>query len=88
MNVSSIVVRTAPENSAKVIESINALENCEVHFHDAEGRVVATLVGEEIQDQMNLLKRVQAIPNVLNAHLAYTYCEDEITRLKGSILEQ
>ncbi len=88
MNVSSIVVKTAPEKTGEVVAGINSLEFCEVHFHDKKGRVVATIEGETIHEQMENLKRIQAIPFVISAYLMYSYCEDElsdsINAIKGS----
>lgn len=80
MNVSSITVRTAPEHLWKVIDTINSLENCEVHFYDSEGRIIATVEGERISDQMESMKQIQNMPFVLNASLMYSYCEDELKR--------
>jgi nitrate reductase NapD len=80
MNVSSVVITTSPEHVQEVKESINSLDHCEVHFHRPDGKIVATIEGEIIDDQMNILKRIQDIRFVLSASLAYSYCEDELTK--------
>ena len=81
MNVSSIVVKTTPEHLQDVIESINAIEMCEVHFNDDQGKIVVTIEGEEISEQMERMKEIQKIPFVFNANLSYSYCEDETSSL-------
>ena len=52
MNVSSIVVKTLPEHVQSVIENLRSSDFCEVHFHDAAGRIVVTVEGEDISEEM------------------------------------
>ncbi len=85
MNVSSIAIKTEPEHLEDVIADINSVDFCEVHFYDTDGRVVITIEGESIQDQMNTLKRIQEIRFVLSANLVYSYCEEELKEAKGQI---
>ncbi len=77
MNVSSILVKTLPEHTGNVIKSINSIDFCEVHFSNKEGKVVVTIEGESINEQMESMKSIQALPNVSSANLVYSYCEDE-----------
>jgi len=85
MNVSSIVVRTTPEHINDVIENINSLDRCEVHFTDPDGKIVATIEGESISGQMETMKHIQGLPFVYSANVSYLYCEDELTELSGQI---
>lgn len=78
MNVSSIIVKTSPEHLRNVAAEINSVTGCEVHFHDETGRIVATIEGRTIGEEMNTLKSVQNIPNVFYANLMYSYSEDEL----------
>jgi nitrate reductase NapD len=78
MNVSSIVVKTVPEHMESVISRINEIDFCEVHFSDAEGKIVVTIEGNSIHDQMESMKCIQGMPFVANANLVYSYCEDEL----------
>lgn len=80
MNVSSIVVKTTKDRLPEVIAGINSIDFCQVHFHDADGKIVATIEGENINDQMERLKVIQAIPFVFSAGLSFSYCEDELIR--------
>ena len=77
MNVSSIVVKTTPEHIEQVISEIDEIDFCEVHFHDEQGKIIITIEGESIYDQMENMKRIQNISFVLNANLIFSYCEDE-----------
>ncbi|KPJ99762.1 MAG: hypothetical protein AMK71_09205 [Nitrospira bacterium SG8_35_4] len=78
MNISSVVVRAAKENIERVMNDINAVEFCEVHFFDASGKIVATIEGESIHEQMECMKKIQGLPDVFSVNLSYSYCEDEI----------
>ncbi len=75
MNVSSIVVRTATENMNSVMTEINSIDLCEVHFNDNQGKIVVTIEGESVHDQIELMKRIQDLPFVLNANLMYSYSD-------------
>jgi len=81
MNVSSIIVKTSPEYLRNVAAEINSFAGCEVHFHDETGRIVATIEGKTIGEEMNKLKSVQNIPHVFYANLMYSYSEDELIEL-------
>lgn len=72
-----------------VIENINAVDLCEVHFSDENGRIVATIEGDDIDEQMEHMKEIQAIPNVFSASLSFAYSEEELgkglERIRDSI---
>lgn len=87
MNVSGIVVKTTPEHLQEVINAINAVDYCEVHFNDAEGRIVATIEGETTDEQMERMKTIQGIPFVFSASLSYSYCEEEVAPALSRINE-
>jgi nitrate reductase NapD len=63
-----------------VVNNINEVDLSEVHFHDSDGKIVVTIEGESISDQMEKLKIIQGIPFVFSANLSYSYCEDELTQ--------
>lgn len=86
MNISSIVVRTAPEHLDNVINDINGLDRCEVHFSDPDGKIVVTVEGESLDEQIASFKLIQKIPFVFNANVAYSYCEDEVENKMERIL--
>lgn len=78
MNVSSIVVKTVPGHMNSVINSINSIDFCEVHFSE-EDRIVVTIEGISIHDHMESMKCIEKVPFVSSVNLAYSYCEDELT---------
>jgi len=69
----------------EVIDNINSLDCCEVHFTDSAGKIVVTIEGESIADQMESLKQIQGIPFVFSADLSFSYCEDELLQSLGEI---
>ena len=85
MNISSIVVKTLPEHVRTVIENLRSTDFCEVHFHDTTGRIVVTIEGEDISEEMRKLKLVQGMPHVLSADLAYAYSERELALAREHI---
>jgi nitrate reductase NapD len=85
LNVSGIVVKTSKKHLQQVIDNITSVDGCEVHFNDSEGKLVVTIEGESINDQMERLKRIQGIPFVYSVDLSFSYCEDELRRSLGEI---
>ena len=77
MNVSSIVVKTNPENMQDVMNTINAIDFCEVHFNDDEGKIIVTIEGESVDEQMERMKTIQNVQFVHSANLSYSYTEEE-----------
>lgn len=77
MNISGIVVRTAPENVDEVIENLRATGLCDIHFNDPAGKIIVTVEGRDISEEMRKMKEIMAVPGVLCANLAYTYSEEE-----------
>lgn len=88
MNVSSIIVKTSSENIQNVMDTINAMDYCETHFSDPNGKIVVTIEGEDIDGQMGLMKKIINIPFVYGASLAYSYCEDELSDSLDKIKNQ
>ncbi len=80
MNISSIVVQCLPENLENVVESLNECEVCDYHFHDEKGRIIITIEGEDVSEELEKLKVIEAIPNVLAADMQMSYSEDELER--------
>jgi nitrate reductase NapAB chaperone NapD len=83
-NISSIAVTTLPEFLGQVINDINALERCEVHFHDARGKIIATIEGETVDEHVSLFKRIQDIPHVFDAGVMFSCCDDEGDAVENS----
>jgi nitrate reductase NapD len=85
MNVSSIVVKTSPEHMKEVINKINSHDLCEVHFKAPDGRIVVTIEGNSIGEQVERLRLIEKIPKVLSANLMFSYCEEELSESLNQI---
>ncbi|MDD2507804.1 nitrate reductase [Aliarcobacter skirrowii] len=80
MNISSIVVTTLPKNLESVIENLKKSGVCDYHMHDEKGRVIITIEGENVEDELKKLKVIEAIPNVITADMQMSYSEEELSR--------
>ncbi|RLD47785.1 MAG: nitrate reductase [Bacteroidetes bacterium] len=78
MNLSSIVIQTNPENLNKVLQTVKSSPDCEYHIHDEKGRIIVTIEGKNTEEEIGKLKKLQAIPHVITAEMAFAYSEDEL----------
>jgi len=78
MNISSIVVQTVPEFLDEVVQSLKDCEACDYHLHDDKGRVIITIEGENVSEELKKLSVVEAIPHVIAADMQMAYSEDEL----------
>jgi len=74
--ISGVVVASRPEHLSNISDEVNGLPWAEVHFSDPKGRLVVTLEAIDLDESMERLKTLQALPCVLSASLA-EYCNDE-----------
>ncbi len=80
MNVSSIVIKTSPEHLKNVLESLNSSDFCEIHFHDELGRIIVTIEGVNVGEEMKKLKLLKKTDRVLSAEMVYSYNEGELEK--------
>jgi len=78
MNISSIVVQTLPKFLDEVVESLKKCEVCDYHLHDEKGRIIITIEGEDVSEELSKLKVIEAIPHVIAADMQMAYSEDEL----------
>lgn len=78
MNVSSIVVKTLPENLDEVVNALKNCEACDYHFHDDLGRVIITIEGESVKEELKKLTIIESIPHVISADMQMAYSEEEL----------
>lgn len=78
MNVSSIVVQTIPKYLEEVVQSLKDCEVCDYHLHDAKGRIIITIEGSGVEEELKKLRVVEAIPHVIAADMQMAYSEDEL----------
>ncbi len=80
MNISSIVVQTLPENLNSVINDLKECEVCDYHFHDDKGKIIITIEGENVGEELEKLRIIEAIDNIISADMQMSYSEDELDR--------
>ena len=78
MNISSIVVQTVPKYLDEVVQSLKDCEVCDYHMHDAKGRVIITIEGAGVAEELEKLRIIEAIPHVITADMQMAYSEDEL----------
>src|SRR5512143_103581 len=75
MNISSHVIKVAPENLETAMDSLRRSGLCDVFFHDPQGTIVVTIEGKDVGEEMDKMRAIQKLPFVLSAALAYCYNE-------------
>ncbi len=78
MNISSIVVQTKPEFLEEVVSDIKTCGVCDYHIHDELGRIIVTIEGNGVAEELKKLKVIEAIPHVISADMQMAYSEDEL----------
>ena len=78
MNISSIVVQCLPEYVEEVVESLKNTPECDYHMHDEKGRVIITIEGNGVSEELEKLKVIEVIPHVIAADMQMAYSEDEL----------
>ena len=78
MNISSIVVQTVPKYLDEVVKSLKECEVCDYHMHDEKGRVIITIEGNGVKEELEKLRVIEAIPHVVAADMQMAYSEDEL----------
>lgn len=78
MNISSIVVQTVPKYLDEVVQSLKDCEACDYHMHDEKGRIIITIEGEGVKEELEKLHIIEAIPHVIAADMQMAYSEDEL----------
>ena len=79
MNISSIVVKTLPKHLNEVVESLKNCDVCDYHMHDELGRIIITIEGEGVAQELKKLKVIEAIPHVMSADMQMAYSEEELS---------
>ena len=78
MNISSIVVQTVPKYLDEVVESLKNCDACDYHLHDEKGRIIITIEGEGVEEELKKLRVIENIPHVVAADMQMAYSEDEL----------
>jgi nitrate reductase NapD len=78
MNISGILVVVPPVHTQATIDRLQALPGIEVHHTDADsGRIVITQEAETIAAEIDGLKRIRALPEIILAEMSYHYFGDD-----------
>ena len=86
MNVSSIIVKTLPQNYDAVWVNLQECDICEVHFGEKEkGIIIITIEGECVEEEIQKLQTIEEMPFIISADMHMSYCEDEIDKMKENI---
>lgn len=78
MNISSVVVQTVPKYLDEVVQSLKDCEACDYHMHDEKGRIIITIEGESVSDELKKMSVIEVIPHVVAADMQMAYSEDEL----------
>ena len=78
MNISSVVVQTVPKYLEDVIESLKNSDACDYHMHDEKGRIIITIEGADVSEELKKMKVIEMIPHVISAEMQMAYSEDEL----------
>ena len=78
MNISSIVVQTLPKYVEEVVENLKNCEACDYHLHDEKGRIIITIEGDGVSQELEKLRVIEVIPHVIAADMQMAYSEDEL----------
>ena len=86
MNISSIIVKTLPQNYDAVWMNLQECDICEVHFGEKEkGVIIITIEGECVEEEIQKLQKIEEMPFIISADMHMSYCEDEIDKMKENI---
>jgi len=78
MNISSVVVQTVPKFLEEVVRSLKNSDACDYHMHDEKGRIIITLEGADVSEELKKMKVIEMIPHVISAEMQMAYSEDEL----------
>lgn len=80
MNISSIVIQTKPQFLVQVIEDLKSSGVCDYHLSDELGRIIVTIEGKGVEQEIQKLKIIESIAHVISADMQMAYSEDEINQ--------
>ena len=84
MNISGILVVVTPQRVESMVEQLQGQDGIDVHHIDAaSGRIVITQEAATIRDEVDGLKRIQALPGIILAEMSYHNFEDDSELLQG-----
>ena len=86
MNISSIIVKARSENIEDVKKSLEETGICDIHFVDNEkGVIIVTIEGENVEEEIQKVRVLEALPKVISADMHMSYCEEELEEMMKDI---
>ena len=77
MNISSIVVQALPKHIDELVEYFKNADYVDYHLSDKEkGKIIVTIEGEGVDEEIKKLVKIQQLPNVITADMMMTYQEE------------
>ncbi len=84
MNYSGVLVKTLPGNQDKVVKLLNDSGLCEVQMYE-NGHIIVVIEGKDTEEEVNKLKQIMELENVISADMIYSYVEDNIDKLREEL---
>ncbi|HHB94876.1 MAG TPA: nitrate reductase [Campylobacterales bacterium] len=79
MNISSVVVQAPSKYIDELVELFKEADYCDYHLHDkATGKIIVTIEGEGVEDEIKKLVKIQELPQVMAADMMMTYQEEQL----------
>ena len=86
VNISSIVIQAKPEYVEEIIALCQKSDFCEYHFHDTQkGKIIVTVEGENIDEEMAKMKKIESLPHVICADMMMAYSENELDEERAKL---
>lgn len=87
MNISSAIVYVKNFDEAR--KEIEKIKGCEVHLKDQEKAVlIISIEAENIEKEVHILNCINALPSVLEAHLHYSYSQEELEQARANLSDE
>ena len=76
--LSDIKYKIIIDNLEEVVKALKASGVCDYFMHDELGRIIVTIEGDGVQEELKKLKVIEAIPNVISADMQMAYSQEEL----------
>jgi nitrate reductase NapAB chaperone NapD len=82
MIISGIVMASRKGRLQQLCDSVDALPWAEVHFSDPDGRVIATIEANDVEESVKHLKELQQLPDAVMAELSQFCVDGDDTKIQ------
>ena len=88
MNLSAILVATKPENTLRMIDTLNGIQDVEVFHHDeSTGKIIIIQEAEAIHEEVDGLKKIKKLPGIIMAEMVEHHFGEDKNLYPSSDLE-